>query len=533
MDPINRDPFFFGPKILPRRLTAGLRGWSLLKVRLLSLIKLVLLPLLSLNCGLGGELRIARVFSDDGVLQRGTQVPVWGWAGSGAKVTVEFAGQSKTATSDADGRWVVQLDPMKVQQAGSRMTVKSGEETLHIRGLLVGEVWYASGQSNMEMNLDSCARKLAFVSDVIGEPESRLIRTMRVGNADAPDELDDLPGPLRWQWDTPENRPGQSAAAYFFARELHDELQVPIGIIESSWGGKPIEGFIPREKFLEYPKLKTILELAGADQLERLAKTEGGVMIRNTAGMPGRIFNARVAPIAPYAVKGFIWYQGESNAGAGEDPRNYHNKMRALIEGWRDLWKQGDLPFYFVQLPAFNDGASGWIRLREEQRLSLAVPGTGMAVTIDLRDSDIHPSNKVDVGKRLASWALAKNYGKSVPFSGPLFQAIKIEENKIRVSFEDVGDGLMTARKEGLDAPVETKGRDPGHFEIADSEGHWHAAKAEIEGRFVIVSSSKVANPVAVRYACEGDPENANLYNRAGLPASPFCSRLDLLPWQE
>lgn len=499
--------------------------------------KVALLFFALLNCSLGDELKIAKVFSDHGVLQRGVGIPVWGVAGSGAEVTVEFAGQNKSTVAGDDGKWVMQLDPLKADAVGRRMTVRSGEEKVEVDDLLVGEVWYASGQSNMEMNLASCAKLMEFVREVIAEPEARMIRTMRIGNPDTVKPLADLPGAVAWQLDTPENRPGQSAAAYFFARELHDELRVPVGIIDGSWGGKPIEGFIPREQFEKRPQLKPILELSEADELEKLAKIEGGVIIRNTAGRPGRIFNARVAPIAPYAVKGFIWYQGESNAGTGEDPRNYHGKMRALVEGWRNVWKQDDLPFYFVQLPSFNDSAGGWVRLREEQRLSLEIPKAGMAVTIDLRDGDIHPSNKVDVGKRLAAWALAKDYGRPVPFSGPLYRSMTIEMglevNQIRVSFEHVGAGLMIARKDGLAAPVEAKEMKLAHFEVADRAGNWHAAEATIEGVTVLVQSDAVVSPVAVRYACEGDPENANLYNRAGLPASPFCSKLELMPWVE
>ena len=494
-------------------------------------VKLSLLLLLFSKACLGGDLKIARVFSDHGVLQRGVEIPVWGTTDAGAKVVVEFAGQSKSTISGDDGKWMVNLAPMKAQAIGNRMAVTSGDATLEIQDLLVGEVWYASGQSNMEMNLASCAQKIEFVREVISDPKSRLIRTMRIGNPDSAGELDDLPGPVSWQLDTSTTRPGQSAAAYFYARELHDELKVPVGIIEGSWGGKPIEGFIPREQFKKSPLLKTILELAESDDLEELAKIEGGVIIRNTAGMPGRIYNARIAPVAPYAVKGFLWYQGESNAGTGEDPRNYRLKQRAMVEGWRSAWKEDQLPFYFVQLPSYNDSVVGWVRLREEQRLSLEIPNTGMAVTLDLRDRDIHPSNKVDVGKRLAKWALAKTYGKEWAFSGPLFKSVRTEGREMRVDFHHTGDGLMIARKEGLAAPVEDAGGKLAHFELAGESGEWHAAEAKIDGKSVVVRSEAVKSPIAVRYACEGDPENANLYNRAGLPASPFCSELEFLPW--
>ena len=248
--------------------------------------------------------------------------------------------------------------------------------------------------------------------------------------------------------------------------------------------------------------------------------------------MPGRIFNARVAPIAPYAVKGFIWYQGESNAGKGEDPRNYRHKMGALASGWRKAWDMGELPLYFVQLPSYKDSATGWVRLREEQRLSLDIPNTGMAVTIDLLDHDIHPANKLDVGKRLANWALAKTFGAELVYSGPLFKSAVIEGDKIRVHFDHAEGGLMVAKKQGVNSPVEMKGAALAHFEIYDEIGKWHPAVAEIDGESVVVSSDAVKKPLAVRYACEGEAENANLYNKAGLPTSPFCSKLELLPWE-
>jgi len=474
------------------------------------------------------------VFSDHGVLQQGVPVPVWGGATPGAKVTVEFAGQVKATSAGGNGSWRLELDPLRANVAGEQMQIAAGAERIEIRDLLVGEVWYASGQSNMQMTLAACAKRFDTIGMIVDDPKSQPIRTLRVGNSDTEKELVDLPGPLGWKLDTPANRKGQSAVAFFFALQLYIELKVPIGIIEGSWGGKPIEGFIPRAEFEKSAVLKPILDLAEADDLEKLKQIEGGVIIRNTAGRPGRIYNARVSPIAPYALKGFIWYQGESNAGKGEDPRNYREKMRALVSGWRGAWGDPDLPFYFVQLPCYSASPVGWVRLREEQRLSLEIPKTGMAVTIDLRDNDIHPANKLDVGDRLARWALAKTYGTSVPFSGPLFKSVRIDGNRAVVSFDHVGDGLMIARKEGLVAPIESPATAQlAHFELADESGKWHQASAEIEGARVVVKSTKVEKPVAVRYACEGAPADANLYNRAGLPASPFCSKLSLLPWGE
>ena len=478
------------------------------------------------------ELRVADVFTDHAVLQQGVALPVWGTATAGEKVTVQFAGQTKTAQAANNGSWRVELAPLKANVTGSVMIVESREQRTEFRNLLVGEVWYASGQSNMQMTLEACARKIPAIRGIVEAAPTDNIRVLRIDDPDSPQPLAQRQNPTAWQIDTPENRRRQSAVATLFARKLHQKLGVPIGIIEGSWGGKPIEGFIPRSRFEQHDALRPILSLAEQDKLTELSALAGGVVVRNTAGMPGRIFNARVAPVAPYAVKGFLWYQGESNAGRGEDPRNYQLKMRALVEGWRETWKQPNLPFYFVQLPAFSDSATGWIRLREEQRRSLAIKHTGMAVTIDLSDTDIHPANKLDVGDRLARWALAKTYGLEIPFSGPLFKSATVEGNSMRIEFDHAEDGLEIARKEGLARPKPTPDAQLAHFELANEAGEWRSARATIEGTTLLVSSADVTSPRAVRYACSGDPANVNLYNKAGLPASPFCSDLELLPWE-
>jgi sialate O-acetylesterase len=475
---------------------------------------------------------VASVFADHAVLQRDVALPVWGSAEAGVVVSVRLAGQVKTGRADPNGRWSLTLSPLKIQATGLRMTVQAGEETRVFHDLLVGEVWYCSGQSNMQMTLAACARRIESIRTLMARPHSSDIRMLRVGDPDAEHPRRDRPATTPWQIDTPASRGRQSAVAYFFARRLHERLGVPIGIIDSSWGGKPIEGFIPREAFEQSDILRPLLALADQNDLEALGRLEGGVIVRNSAGLPGRIFNGRVAPIAPYPLRGFLWYQGESNAGAGEDPRNYRHKMKALIEGWRHAWGQAELPFYFVQLPAFANNAHGWVRLREEQRRSLDLPHTGMAVTIDLRDQDIHPANKVDVGERLARWALAQCYGQTQAFSGPLFKSATIKGREIRVTFSHVGSGLMVASKEGLDPPQESSNPDLAHFELANESGQWFSANAKIVDDAVLVRSVSVLKPVAVRYACQAAPANANLYNRSGLPAAPFCSRLEYLPWQ-
>ncbi len=498
-----------------------------------SQLPLVLLLLLSAPDSLAAdELRVASVFGDHAVLQQGVKLPVWGTATANTRVTVRFAGQVKTVQAAKDGTWRLDLSPLQVTDTGATMIVESEKDRQEVRDLLVGEVWYASGQSNMQMTLGACAKKLPAIGEMVEGDSTDHIRWLRIDEPDSPLPLSRMPKVTSWQLNHPDKRASRSAVAYLFARRLHDELGVPIGIIEGSWGGKPIEGFIPRSQFEKREALRPILSLSEEDRLDELAKLKGGVIIRNTAGMPGRIFHSRVAPVAPYAIRGFLWYQGESNAGRGEDPRNYRIKMRALVEGWRETWGNRELPFYFVQLPAFKEEATGWVRLREEQRRSLAIPHTGMAVAIDLRDSDIHPANKLDVANRLANWALAKTYGQNLPPSGPLFRSATVDGDSIRVSFEHADSGLMVARKEGLGVPMATPDAALAHFELADDSGNWHPAQATIDGSTVIVRSPLVTTPRAVRYACSGGPANANLYNGAGLPASPFCSDLQLLAWE-
>ncbi|MFT5499081.1 MAG: sialate O-acetylesterase [Kiritimatiellia bacterium] len=497
------------------------------------MIKRLFITLLLASSLSAQDLRVAGIFSNNAVLQCDTALPVWGTAKPGTGVQVSFAGQTKTDTACRLGRWYVSFDPMEASTDPRKLVISAEDSTVIVNNLLVGEVWLASGQSNMDMNLQGCAKQNEHFKNVVANPAPTLLRMLKIRSPDTAQPITDLA--TKWTEDTPATRASFSAAAYVFAQRLAEELKVPIGIIDTSWGGKPIEGFIPRKAFDSHPTLQTILQLADAEKFDALKELEGGVIIRNTAGRPGRIFNGRMAPIVPYALRGFIWYQGESNAGTGEDPRDYRFKQQALIEGWRQAWDRPDTPFYCVQLPAFKDESAGWVRLREEQRLALSVPHTGMAVAIDLRDTNIHPGNKLDVGERLARWPLAQVYGQAIEVSGPLFEKAVIQEDAIQVHFSHVAGGLITASKAGLDAPVTTPDVPPGSFELADASGTWHPAKAIIEAdsKTVRVTSTMVKQPTAVRYATEGDPEKANLYNRQKLPASPFCSELSLLPWQK
>ncbi len=480
------------------------------------------------------DVRLARIFSDHAVLQRGKPVPVWGTAQPGEKVTVEFRGQKVTTAADDDGDWRVILKPMP---AGGpfQMTVR-GNNTIVLNDILVGEVWVCSGQSNMEWPValsNNAEQEIAQANN----PE---IRLFVVPKAVSDRPLKDLNGGA-WQPCTPETVRNFSAVGYFFARELQRALKVPIGMIETAWGGTPAESWTSRPTLLAHRSLRYLVEnwrraeasypqalenyqkqLADWEKAVAQARAEGKPEPkkpdppqdpRTNPWKPSGLFNAMIAPIVPYAIQGAIWYQGESNAGRAFE---YRILFPAMIQDWREAWAQGDFPFLFVQLANFmavkpEPGESAWAELREAQTMTLSLPKTGMAVAIDIGDAnDIHPRNKQDVGKRLALNALAIAYGKKVVYSGPIYERMKREGNAIRLYFKHVDGGLTTPNGEPL------KG-----FAIAGADRKFVWAEARIEGNTVVVSSPQVPEPVAVRYAWADNPV-CNLYNRAGLPASPF-----------
>ncbi|MDB4797989.1 sialate O-acetylesterase [Verrucomicrobia bacterium] len=296
---------------------------------------LILLASISLAKGDVIHLHFASPFTPHAVLQRGVEVQVWGTANPGLEFEVQFGGQTIAAKADAKGNWQVALAPMEASDVGRKLSISTGRAGRSIDDILVGEVWYASGQSNMDMRLEACAKKLPAIAEVMESEDVLPIRILEINEPDSPSPLNRLENVALWKTDEEPNRGRFSGLAYLFARQLHDELKVPVGIIETAWGGKPIEGFIPRTAYAEREGLRSILELADRNELKELAAMHGGVVVRNTAGLPGRIYNARVAPVLPYAIKGFLWYQGESNAGTGEDPRDYRWKTKALVDGWR------------------------------------------------------------------------------------------------------------------------------------------------------------------------------------------------------
>lgn len=489
---------------------------------------------LALSISATADVKLPKIFGDRAVLQCGKPIPVWGTADPGEKVTVEFRGQKVSTVADRDGKWRVTLKPVS---AGGpfEMTIR-GKNTIALSDLLVGEVWICSGQSNMEWPLFLAKNPEQEIA-AANYPQIRFFTvTKRI--SDIPQS--DLPGG-EWQECTPQSARNFSAVGYFFARELHNALKVPVGMVQSAWGGTPAESWTSLATLESNPALRSILEnwersvqaypqtlqryaqqIAQWEEAAARARAEGRPEPqrpnrpshpRNNPWKPTGLFNAMIAPLIPYAIQGTIWYQGESNVGRAYE---YRTLFPAMIRDWRKAWGQGDFAFLFVQLANFlptkpEPGESAWADLREAQLMTLALPKTGMAVAIDIGEADdIHPRNKQDVGKRLALNALAVAYGKKVVYSGPIYERMKREGNAIRLYFKHADSGLVTPNGEPL------KG-----FAIAGADRKFVWADARIEGNTVLVFSPQVSEPVAVRYAWADNPV-CNLYNGAGLPASPF-----------
>ncbi len=470
---------------------------------------LSLFVLVGLISSASADVKLASIFGDSMVLQRDLPVPVWGWADPDETVTVTWGDQSHKAVADNDGRWQIELDPLKANDKGQTLTV-TGNNSIALKDILVGEVWICSGQSNMEWRLRSSLNG----AEEVAAAEHSQIRLFDVpGHTTSPEPKESCPG--NWQICKPETAGGFSAVGYFFGRRLQRELKVPIGLVGSNWGGTRIEPWTSPAGFRSVPELKKI-----ADQVDAYDSTTkvGG-------GSPSAIYNAMIHPLAPFAMRGAIWYQGESNGSEGE---SYYHKTQALVNGWRKLFNP-ELAFYWVQLADFRQptddpaGGDGWAKIREAQRKSLGIKHTGMAVIIDIgQANDIHPRNKQDVGWRLAQWALNQTYGMTdvVP-SGPLYKSHKIDGDSIRITFDHVGTGMIVGKKEGLDPTVAVDGK-LERFAISGADKQWHWADATIDGDIIIVRSADVSNPVAVRYAYSMNPAGANLYNKEGIPASPF-----------
>jgi len=488
------------------------------------------------------EVRLASPFTDHMVLQREVPVPVWGTADAGETVTVEFAGQTKSATADAAGKWLVKLDPLPASAEPRELVVrgngKSEIENCQCADVLVGEVWLASGQSNMDFSLSKKVKYFAGVANE--EPEIAaanypLIRMFTGEAAKAYTPQNRVAG--EWKVCSPETAPAFSAVGYFFARDLQKEIKVPIGIVTLAFGASTAEAWIQREALAADPLLRPMLErfdaavekfrtnpppVIAAPRSEDVSATNASPKGRKR-GSGSRdpiqdqhnatvLFNGMIQPVIPFALRGVIWYQGESIVDANKGGiALYPQVQAALIRNWRKLWGEGDFPFYIVQL-AGQEAASNSPLVREAQATVLDLPNTGMAVASDIGEAkNVHPKNKQDVGDRLARIALANIYGHKMEFSGPQFAALKIEGSQARIQFSHLGGGLVAKSGAAL-----------GGFAIAGADKNFVTAEAKIDGDSVIVSSAEVSAPVAVRYAWANFPKDANLCNAAGLPAPQF-----------
>lgn len=618
--------------------------------------------------------RLPHIFGNSMVLQRGMPIPVWGWADKNEKITLHFNHQTKSVTADINGKWRINLD--KETAGGPYQLVVKGKETITFNNVLVGEVWICSGQSNMEMPIVGWGKIKNYEQEIknANYPKIHVITIVREISSMPKDDI----APAEWKVCSPETAGDFTAVGYFFARELYNKLKVPVGLINTSWGGTNVETWTSRDAFKSSDEFKSVIsqmkvldldsltkqrteainkkiksiqgELPSKAEAEtwmniafddshwsamqlpnlwegqQLGELDGVVWFRKTIGIsaadagkeatlelamiddndityvnevkagstnsyntkrkytippgvlkegknviavrvedtgggggvygessdmkltignniislagpwgfkveslltsnsgsigpndyPTLLYNAMVHPLIPYAIKGALWYQGEANA---DRAYQYRKAFPLMIKDWRTKWKEGDFPFYFVQLASFGAGngnskqGSAWAELREAQALTLSLPNTGMAVTTDIgEEKDIHPKNKQDVGKRLAAIALHKTYGFRNIYNGPKYQSMKIEGNKVIVSFNKMGGELYTRNQSG-----DAKG-----FEIAGADKQFYNAKAIIIDNTVVLSSEDVAKPVAVRYAWADYPGNANLFNKQGFPAEPF-----------
>jgi sialate O-acetylesterase len=517
--------------------------------------------------------RMPAIFGDHMVLQEKSKLPVWGWASHGETITVTFKDQKQTTITAADGTWRVDLAPVDPSSEAGTLTITGRDNSLSFTDVLVGEVWIASGQSNMEFGLQTDKHGKEAIA---GATDSQ-IRFFFVPWATALQPEPDIgppvpPGPLNGKWIvcTPETMGanwawhGFSAVGYYFAKEIRRSTGHSVGMIATYKGGTPAQAWtgisaLAKDKTLAhyvedhqrildnfteaqaaYARDKADYEVNtkkwNTDALQ--AKNTGQMMSANATpkaptqldggySAPGNLFNGMVAPLIPYAIKGIIWYQGESNADKIAQALEYPTLFPRMISDWRERWGQGDFPFLFVQLPNFNALAKTpsegiWPWLREAQLKTLSLPNTGMAVTIDIGDpATIHPTDKWYVAQRLALVARHVAYGQGLVYSGPMYDSMTVEENDIRIKFKDIGSEMTLASPPAVDgksppAPTELTG-----FGIAGADQNFVWAKAILDGDTVVVSSDKIEHPVAVRYDWGQNPYG-NLYNKQGLPTSPF-----------
>ena len=477
------------------------------------------------------DVKLPAMFSDNMVLQRDMAIRVWGWAEPGERVTVKLADHEATATAGEAGKWLIRLG--ETPAGGPFEMTVAGKNTLTLKGVLVGEVWICCGQSNMAMGVNG-VKNAEQEKAAANYPQLRMFSVPFVS---APEVQSTCGG--SWSVCSPQTVGGWAAAGYFFARDLHQALGVPVGMINASYNGALAQAFTDEATLAAVPELRPQLEQK-AKVLGDYSKTVADLM-RPWLGeydkalaagqalapppvpptdprdmrLPTALYNGMIAPLVPYGIRGAIYYQGEHNVW---DSAPYATLFQALIRGWRRNWGEGDFPFIWVQLPNYmpvqaQPGESLWAALREAQDQALALPNTGEACTLDIGETaNIHPPNKQEVGRRLALIAEKMVYGRDVVCYGPRFAGMKVEGDQARISYTEVNGGLVAQGGGPLRG-----------FAVCGEDKKWVWAEARIEGEMVVLSSPEVPKPVAVRYAYADNPI-CNLYNQAGLPAYQFTT---------
>ncbi len=502
----------------------------------MKVIRVVLFLALALqfSSALRADVRLPHVLSNHVVLQRDRPIHIWGWATPGANLSVHFRQQTVRAQADQLGKWSVWLAP---EPAGGpyALSISGDGPVVTLSDILVGDVWIASGQSNMEFPLKGFpGAPMNNSQQEIAAATNPRLRLLLVDEKSSDVPLNDEPS--TWTLCTPETAANFSAVAYFFGREIAAREKVPVGLIDSTWGGTPADSwvsmdtlgnnaqllpaFASRAQFAD--QLTDVDAQIAAEKREDEAARAAGQPVPHhpwhpaeVSWSPAGLYNGMIAPLTPLEIRGFIWYQGETNSGPGRAPY-YATLFPALIGGWRTHFSQGNLPFFFVQISSFSSPAEDWGRIRDAQRRTLSLARTGMAVTIDIGEADnVHPPDKQTVGARLALAARHIVYGENIAWASPLFRQVTSElqpdgTTVLRVWF-DHAQGL-TARGKPIDA-----------FEIAGEDRHFIPAVARIEGETVVVSSPALPHPVYVRYGWMGVVPH-DLYNAAGLPMSTFTS---------
>lgn len=454
------------------------------------------------------KILLPQILSSNMVLQRDKPLNIWGYGAAGEAVSVRFAGQVKQTVADANGHWKVVLAPLQTAAVPAAMTIK-GTNTIVLDNILVGEVWLCSGQSNMEYAMRKIAKvkkplkeKLGYPADALAQANNPQIRIFLVNRKQL-----SKPDSIHKSWSVAQDSALKnfSAAGYFFAKELYDRLKVPVGMISSAVSGSAIEPWIPEESL-----------------------DTGYFKDKNVGNDPGKFYTPMIEPLTPFALRGVLWYQGETNCFLKENI-SYSYKMKALINSWRAAWAKASgtsgtaalLPFYYVQIAPFNYSTTkGKVVLDaqtepefwEAQAQLLRLPNTGMVATTDLNDypDDLHPNYKWEIGRRLALWALARAYGKKITYAGPMYQSVRFKGSTAELEFSHVGKGLVSADGKTLDC-----------FTIAGADGRFVPANALIKGNKIIVSAKSLKKPVAVRFGFN-EAMRPNLYNKEGLPALPF-----------